>query len=73
MLHTIVDYNVFLRQMEESPRSRWLALQDGVLEVDDRNRVRRVCSTNPADYLNAQYTPGAICRGICSKRQTGGG
>jgi hypothetical protein len=61
MLYTIVDYNLFLQQMQSADESRFVPLQAGVAEIEPQShRIKRIVSTDLADYLNAAYTPGSI-------------
>lgn len=63
MLHTVVDYNVFLGQMQPPAQEEWVSLKNGMLELDQvTGTVRRVCSTDLKDYLNLRYAPGTLYR-----------
>lgn len=63
MLHTIVDHNLFLQQAQEEKPAQYedIPLACGILEIDAKSRaVCRVFSTDPKDYLDKRYFPGAV-------------
>lgn len=63
MLHTIVDYNVFLGQMQKPVQDEWVSLKSGMLELDQATgTVKRICSTDLNDYLDLRYAPGTVYR-----------
>lgn len=67
MLHTIVDYNVFLAQMQPAEEAcNWITLPSGKLEVTSSGTVKRICSTDLQDYLDIRYSPGSrYGRAVC--------
>lgn len=66
LLYTIMPYDaIFGQGMEQPPKASKTGIsviRNGYLEwtqVGGKRRVSRIDSTNPADYLRADYVPGA--------------
>lgn len=70
ILYTVASYEVIfggegVSTAEDVPRMGTSPIAGGFVEwVQDADgrHVSRLCSTNPADYLRADYTPGAPWR-----------
>lgn len=65
ILHTVVSASLLLPQ-EPAPQGRAVPAGGGYLGLsmgpDGRERVQSLCSTDPADYLNPEFAPGAAYR-----------
>ena len=59
ILQTVIPFE-YIFSAENSVRSDFLSIKNGFLEIDknDNNRIKRVISTDPKDYLNSQYIIG---------------
>lgn len=62
LIHSITAHNLLLPPQELSP-SEFRPWRKGWVEGEEQNGqfcIRRLISTDPADYLNPAYAPGQI-------------